>query len=157
MGLKSNWFHKFWWIMICRHPHMKYEGKHKENTEDHVLRLIYKKGPQTRVRQGTSTQGKDYGPPISQLEEGGLGKCYLVSSDPRRAPRVGALWQGVAPTLPQARKIMFPYQIWGELTSSYKSRKRSTHSTHTTSNPFSLPSLLSLLTLGYWSQARSSS
>jgi len=78
IGLNSNEFHKFWWILICRHPYMKQEeNEHKTQykyTENRTLRHTYKKGPfvitNRRTKPGhTCTWEED--PPVSHPGKGG--------------------------------------------------------------------------------------
>ena len=97
VGLNSNQFHEFWWIMICRHPQVKYEentSEHsKKHTKDPIPRLTYKMGPfdrenwQTKPRHRHTQVG---GPPGSVQNER---RCE------RRRPGVGQTTGSVEPFL----------------------------------------------------------
>lgn len=104
--------------MICRYPQVKSKEKHKwtqnKCTNDPILRLTYKKGPQTKrkwVRQVRSAQGIRSGLTCQPARgRWAWGSAIWVWPTPwlartQTGTRPGAFWWGVAPTQPQARGI----------------------------------------------------
>ena len=76
VGLNSNQFHKFWWIVICRHPYSeKGENKHKtqqKHTKDFILCHTHNMGPFYRENRRTEPRHRhtqDGGPPGSVQDE----------------------------------------------------------------------------------------